>query len=353
MSKFNRFYGMMVIIYDLWSEKMVKKILAGFLILFIVFSCSNNENDFSLVIHGGAGSIYEGRYSAEEEQAFREKLTEALAAGHNILLSGGTSNDCVEAVVRIMEDSPLFNAGKGAVLNAKGNCELDASFMDGSTGKAGAVGAVSIVKNPISLSRKVMEKSKHVFLVGKGAEEFARENKLAIVDNSYFITEENRIELQKMQLEKSSVLNPSGKHEKLFSTVGCVARDKFGNITAGTSTGGMMNKKFGRLGDVPVIGAGTYADNNSCGISATGHGEFFIRNVVAYDISALMRYKGLSLDEAAEFVVNKKLVSQKGAGGIIGIDKDGEIVMKFNTSGMFRGYITQDGLPKVYLYNEK
>ncbi len=290
--------------------------------------------EFALVIHGGAGSIFEGRYSEEEEKAYKEKLKEALDVGYNILESKGSAVDAVETVIRVLEDSPLFNAGVGAVLNDEGNIELDASIMDGSNIKAGGVAGLKHIKNPITLARFVMEHSPHVLLFGEGAEKFADEFGLQKVENSYFKTEKKIEEFNKEKVKSVSYLQ---NNDYKFGTVGCAALDKNGNLAAGTSTGGMSGKKFGRVGDAPIIGAGTYANNNTCALSATGHGEFFIRNVVTHDISALMEYKNFSLKEASDFVINDKLKKQEATGGVIGLDKFGNVIMTFNTQGMFRG----------------
>lgn len=306
---------------------------------------TNKSSKFALVIHGGAGYIHKGRYTAEEENEYKSKLTEALKVGYEILDNNGSSVDAVESVIRVLEDSPLFNAGKGAVLNNEGNAELDASIMDGSNINSGGVASLKHIKNPITLARFVMEHSPHILMFGDGAEKFADEFGLEKVENSYFKTEE-RIK----EFEKNKVAHNYINNEYKFGTVGCAAIDKNGNLAAGTSTGGMSGKKYGRVGDSPIIGAGTYANNKTCAISATGHGEYFIRNVVAHDISALMEYKNLSLQHSADLVIKNKLTKQNALGGIIGIDKEGNIVTSFNTEGMFRGSIKQDEEPIVKLY---
>lgn len=306
---------------------------------------------YGLVVHGGAGYIYKGRYTKEQEEAYKAKLTEAISVGLSILKNGGSSLDAVEKTLNVLEDSPLFNAGKGAVMTSEKTCELDASIMDGKTNNAGGVAGVKRIKNPISLAREVMEVSPHVLLAGRGAEVFAEEQGFELVDNSYFYTEKKLKEIERMQKEKKQTLLNEFNDYK-FGTVGCAALDKDGNLAAGTSTGGMANKKFGRIGDSPIIGAGTYANNKTCAVSATGHGEFFIRNVVAYDISALMEYKGWSLKRAADKVIMDKLVKQNAKGGVIAIDKWGNIAMPFNTRGMFRGYATDKQKPVVLLYAE-
>lgn len=312
----------------------------------------NKKIKYGLVVHGGAGYIYKGRYTKEQEEMYKTKLNEAITAGMNILEKGGGSIEAVEKVINVLEDSPLFNAGKGAVMTSEKTCELDASIMDGRTNNAGAVAGVKRIKNPISLARKVMEVSPHVMLAGKGAEAFAEEIGFQLVENSYFYTERKLKEIEKMRNEeKQTLLNEQNDYK--FGTVGCVALDKNGNLAAGTSTGGMANKKFGRIGDSPIIGAGTYANNNTCAVSATGHGEYFIRNVVTHDISALMEYKGWSLKKAADKVIMDKLVKQNAKGGVIAIDKWGNIAMPFNTKGMFRGYAVDKQKPVVLLYEEE
>ncbi|HEY4650610.1 MAG TPA: isoaspartyl peptidase/L-asparaginase, partial [Pontibacter sp.] len=294
-------------------------------------SVAQTKPDYSkitLVIHGGAGTITKANMTPEKEKAYKEVLNQALKTGYAILEKGGSSLDAVEATVRVMEDSPLFNAGKGAVFTNEGKNELDAAIMDGKTGKAGAVASLTTVRNPISAARAVMEKSEHVMLIGAGAEKFAKEKGLEIVDPSYFRTETRYQQLQKLkekegektQLDHDSTGTSSAENifvegEK-FGTVGAVALDAHGNLAAATSTGGMTNKRYGRVGDVPIIGAGTYADNNTCAVSATGHGEYFIRSVVAHDIAALMEYKKYSLKKAADEVVMKKLVKLGGEGGV-------------------------------------
>ncbi len=314
----------------------------------------HRKAEFGLVVHGGAGYINPKTFSEEKKKQYISKLKEAIDKGSSVLSKGGTALDAVETVISILEDSPLFNAGKGAVFTAEGTNELDASIMEGKTLNAGAVAGVKHIKNPISLARLVMEKSPHVLLSGEGAEAFAEEQGIELVENKYFFTQDRWNYYQKVKEEKMKketaeiVFNPDRK----FGTVGCVALDKNGNLAAGTSTGGMTFKRFGRIGDSPIIGAGTYANNNTCAISCTGHGEYFIRNVVAYDISALMEYKGLSLNKAAEKVVLDKLVKAGGDGGIIGIDKYGNIAMPFNTKSMFRGFSLDGQEPVVKIFKE-
>lgn len=345
------------------------------ILLFFCIVSLQAQHKIGLVIHGGAGTIKKENITPEQENAYRQKLEEALEAGYELLENGGSSLDAVTRAVQIMEESPLFNAGRGAVFTSEGKNELDAAIMDGNTGLAGAVAGISTVKSPILAARAVMEKSPHVFLIGSGAEQFAREQGLEMVDPSYFYDSRRHEQLKRLQeREKNSQkdqghLQPNqaeprkelpgsyqgpGYHfeDHKFGTVGAVALDQYGNLASGTSTGGMSNKRFGRVGDVPVIGAGTYADNASCAVSATGHGEFFIRNVVAYDIAALMKYAGMSLEEAAHEVVMKKLVEKGGSGGVIAIDQEGNISMPFNSEGMFRGSISAKGEAQVAIYKE-
>ncbi len=300
--------------------------------------------EFGMVVHGGAGTITKGDMTRAEEAAYRRKITEALEAGYAILSADGSALDAVEATLVILEDSPLFNAGKGAVFTAEGRNELDASIMDGATLEAGAVAAVRGVKNPILLARRVMEASPHVLLAGEGAEQFAREQGLELVPEDYFFTQRRWDALQRAK-ERESEPAEGG-------TVGAAALDRAGNLAAGTSTGGRTNKAWGRIGDSPIIGAGTYADNQTCAVSGTGHGEYFIRGAVAYDIGALMAYRGLSLQEAAHQVVMEKLVALGGTGGVVAIDGDGNIAMPFNTEGMYRGYVDELGRTTVMIYKD-
>ena len=304
-----------------------------------------HQHQFGMVIHGGAGTITKKNMTPEKERAIRAKLEEALARGYKILKTGGTSLDAVEESIKILENSPLFNAGKGAVFTSEETHELDASIMCGKTLQSGATAGVKHIKNPITLARKILEKSPHVLLMGDGAETFAKEMGIRFVDQKYFFTEIRYKSLKRIKKRDSKKNPPIG-------TVGAVALDKHGNLAAGTSTGGMTNKKFGRVGDSPIIGAGTYANNSTCAISSTGHGEFFIRAVVAYDISALIEYKGFSLKEAADIVVMKKLKKMGGSGGIIGIDKNGNMAMVFNTKGMYRGCVKNDGRIVTKIYSD-
>ncbi len=316
---------------------------------------------WGIVIHGGAGVIRRETLSAEKEAAYRAKLTEALQAGHAVLARGGSSLDAVGAAIRILEDSPLFNAGKGAVFSHEGRNELDASIMDGRTLRAGAVAGLHHVKNPIALARKVMENSPHVMMVGEGAEAFAREQGVELVPPEYFRTEERWEQLQRaLEKEKASqgqppsTLGPSrdpATGEEKFGTVGAVALDQEGNLAAGTSTGGMTNKRYGRVGDAPIIGAGTYASAR-CAVSSTGHGEYFIRYTVARDICARMEYQQLPLLESAHAVVMDVLVKAGGEGGVIAMDAHGNVAMPFNSPGMYRGYMGEDGTPFVAIFRE-
>jgi beta-aspartyl-peptidase (threonine type) len=309
---------------------------------------------FALAIHGGAGVGDKKNLSPAKEAACRATLEAALRAGHAILQTNGAGMDAVIAAIKVLEDSPLFNAGKGAVLTSEGKAELDASIMDGATLKAGAVAGVTHIKNPIELARLVMEKSPHVLLAGDGAEKFAQQQGVRLVRQSYFITKERREQLERTKKQaggKQASLEHASDID-FIGTVGAVALDRRGNLAAGTSTGGMVNKKFGRIGDSPIIGAGTYADNAVCAVSCTGHGEYFIRSVVAYDIAALMKYKKSSLGAAADEVVMKKLVALGGRGGVIAIDPLGNIAMPFNSDGMFRGFIRIDGKPVVAVYDK-
>lgn len=341
-------------------RRKIKAIVVTLFCLTATVTFAQKKEKYILVIHGGAGTITRANMSAEKEAAYRSALTLALQTGYNALKAGKTSLDAVEATIHIMEDSPLFNAGKGAVFTHDGKNEMDASVMDGKTLMAGAVAGVTTIKNPISAARAVMEKSEHVMMVGRGAEIFAKQAGMEIVDPSYFYTKERWDGLQKAIKEDStkSVLDHGNKKSmKLgtinkdykFGTVGAVALDKAGNLAAGTSTGGMTNKKYGRVGDSPIIGAGTYANNATAGISCTGWGEFYIRNVVAHDISAMMEYKKMSVADAAKAVLDK-VGKMGGDGGLIALDQKGQVAMPFNTEGMYRGTVTADGKIEVLIY---
>lgn len=309
-----------------------------------------HPGNWVLVIHGGAGGPPQGSMSEEQEQAYKDKLNEALAVGTGILEKGGSSMEAVEAVVMFMEDCPLFNAGKGAVYNDEGYAEMDASIMDGSTLMAGAVTGVTTIRHPVSAARLVMTETRHVLLMCEGADLFAQAQGLEMVDRSYFQTPARTKQYERMkeqQRSKSDTIKEkkdsrpdtvSMKDDNTKGTVGAVALDNMGNLAAATSTGGLMMKMKGRIGDTPIIGAGTYANNATCAVSCTGTGEYFMRNVIAYDVSALMEYRDWSLEEATNYLIRDKLKSQGGGGGLIAVDKDGNIAMPFNTNAMFRGY---------------
>ncbi len=318
------------------------------------------KSKYVLVVHGGAGTILKKNMTPTQEAAYIAGLTTALKAGYGALQAGKSSIDAVESTINTLEDNPLFNAGKGAVFTHDGKNEMDAAIMDGKTLMAGSVAGVTTIRNPISAARGVMDKSEHVMIVGRGAEQFAKDLGLEIVEPDYFYTEERWKGLQKALKEDSlkSVLDHTDKKsgrlgsfniDNKFGTVGAVALDKNGNIAAGTSTGGMTNKRYGRIGDAPIIGSGTYANNITAGISCTGWGEYYIRSVVAHDISAMMEYKGLTLAEAAKTAL-EKMAKLGGNGGLIALDKNGNVTMPFNTEGMYRGTITADGRIEVLIY---
>lgn len=336
---------------------MFKNIAFYFGLLFFQFAIAQVQSphdNFGIVIHGGAGTILKENMTPELEQAYHTTLAEAIAVGHAILKEGGSSQEAVEKTIHVMENSPLFNAGKGAVLTAQGHASLDASFMNGKTLDAGAISGVSHIKNPISAAIAVMEKSPHVMLSGQGADQFAQSLGMETVPNSYFITERRQKALKRVQeREKKAVsfYDPFIKDSK-FGTVGCVALDKAGNLAAGTSTGGMTNKKWDRIGDAPIIGAGTYANNSSCGVSATGWGEFFIRSVVAHDIAALVEYKGLDIVTASKQVLDK-VKELGGDGGVIVLDRNGNVAMEFNTAGMYRAHMNSKGELRVEIYQNE
>lgn len=338
------------------TQHALASLFAVVLLLMAAPARSQSSADFVLVIHGGAGVIPKEDLTPEKEKAARATLDAALLAGHSVLARGGKSLDAVIAAIRILEDSPLFNAGKGSVLTAEGTVGMDASIMEGATRKAGACADVKHVKNPIELARLVMDKTPHVLLAGDGAELLAKEHGLPLMPADHFITEHRRLQLQRIQqMEKK--LKAGDKKARANSlesigTVGAVALDKHGNLAAGTSTGGMVNKRFGRIGDSPVIGAGTYAHNLTCAVSGTGHGEFFLRGVVCYDIAAKMEYQGVSLANAAEEVVMRKLKDAGGRGGVIALDAKGNVAMPFNSEGMYRGVIRADGRPWTAIRRE-
>ncbi len=300
----------------------------------------NDVPQYVLAIHGGAGTLSRERMTREQQDQYTSKLNEALEAGEAVLSSGGTSLDAVRAAIMIMEDSPLFNAGRGAVFTNQLRVELDASVMDGQTRNAGAIAGVTDIKNPVLGAIAVMENSPHVMMAGTGASDFAAGQGLEIVENSYFHTERRR-EAVKRQIEAEKQ-----------GTVGAVALDTYGNLAAATSTGGMSNKRYGRIGDSPVIGAGTWACNSTCAVSATGHGEYFIRNVVSYDIAALMEYSGMTLNEASGHVINSKLVEAGGTGGVVAVDRYGNVSMPFNTEGMYRGYVKSTGEKEILIFRD-
>lgn len=351
------------------------KNLTLFIGFIVLFSCNSNQNNdiksefsdtqtldkvvsFGIVIHGGAGTILKKNMSDSLENAYKMKLEEAIRVGHEILKNGGEAMKAVTKTINVLEDSPLFNAGKGAVFTHQETNELDASVMDGATLNAGAIAGVTHIKNPIDLAVEVMNNSDHVLLSGKGAEVFAQSRGIELVDPSYFYTESRYKSLQRAKqndLKKKVAINsydPLIKSSK-YGTVGCVALDKNGNLAAGTSTGGMTNKRWNRIGDSPIIGAGTYANNATCAVSSTGWGEYFIRGLVAYDISAMMEYKEISLEESAEEVIQNKLTALGGTGGIIAIDHKGNITMEFNTAGMYRAHMNAEGELVVEIYKNE
>ncbi|MBK9760203.1 MAG: isoaspartyl peptidase/L-asparaginase [Flavobacteriales bacterium] len=305
--------------------------------------------NYGIAVHGGAGTIPRSDLTPAREQAYRLGLEDALKRGHAILKEGGSSLDAVEAAVRVLEDCPHFNAGKGSVFNADGQHEMDASIMEGHTLRAGAVAGVNNVRNPVGLARLVMDKSPHVLISGMGAFEFAHQEKVLLEDDQYFFDQFRYDQWMKTKGTDQYQLDHSdGEHK--FGTVGAVALDQHGHLAGATSTGGMTNKRFQRIGDSPLIGAGTYANDSTCAISCTGHGESFIRAVAAYDVSALMEYKGLSLQEAVRVVVHDKLPLLDGDGGLIAIDRNGNIVLDFNCSGMYRGQCGSDGVVKSAIF---
>jgi beta-aspartyl-peptidase (threonine type) len=307
-------------------------------------------NNFSIAIHGGAGTLVKGLMTLELEAEYKAALKTARDIGYKILEQGGTALDAVESAVNSLEDTPLFNAGKGAVFTNEGTHEMDASIMDGKTLEAGAVSLVTGIKNPVSLARDVMEKSYHVFLAGEGAMKFAKSNGYDIETPEYFYDEVRYKQWQGIKDSNSFQLDHSVKKDGKFGTVGAVACDQHGNIAGATSTGGMTNKKWGRVGDSPMVGAGVYANNKTCAVSCTGSGEFFIRGVVAYDVSCLMEHKGLSVEEASNEVIHKRILELKGDGGLIAIDAQGNIAMPFNTEGMYRAFKTSKGKEEISIY---
>ncbi|MEO9476143.1 MAG: isoaspartyl peptidase/L-asparaginase [Cyclobacteriaceae bacterium] len=319
------------------------------LLMALLMACTGNESKEEivtgkkvvLVIHGGAGNIKRDRMTSESDSAYREALELSLKEGFAILKNGGESCEAIIKAINLMEDNPLFNAGVGAVLTSEGENELDASIMRGNDKNAGAVAGVKTIKNPVNAAYAVMTNSEHVMFSGAGADKFASEQGLETVDSEYFKTAKRIKSLERVQ-----------KLEKEHGTVGAVALDQFGNLCAATSTGGMTNKKWGRIGDSPIIGAGTYADNATCGVSCTGHGEYFIRSVTAYDVAAMINYKDYSVGQAADSVI-QKTYSLGGEGGLIALDTAGNVAMPFSTTGMFRGYITEDGEVTVKIYGDE
>jgi len=306
--------------------------------------------NYSIAIHGGAGTLVKGLMTSELEEKYKAALKGALDKGYALLEAGGTAIDAVEISVKALEDSPLFNAGKGSVFTAEGTHEMDASIMDGNTLNAGAVSLVTGIKNPVSLARDVMDKSYHVFLAGEGAMQFAKGQGYTLESPQYFYDEVRYQQWQGIKDSDSFQLDHSVKKDGKFGTVGAVACDQDGNIAAATSTGGMTNKKWGRVGDSPMIGAGNYANNSTCAVSCTGSGEFFIRGVVAYDVSCLMEHKGLSLQDASAEVIHKRVLDIKGDGGLIAVDTKGNIAMPFNTEGMYRASKTSEGKEVIAIY---
>ncbi|MBB3060830.1 isoaspartyl peptidase/L-asparaginase family protein [Microbulbifer rhizosphaerae] len=324
-------------------------------------SLQAEESPIAIVIHGGAGTIEKSKLSPKQEQAYRDKLTEAVNTGYAVLDKGGSSLDAVTAAIQVLENSPLFNAGRGAVYTYDGQHELDASIMDGRTRQAGAVAGVRRIANPISLARMVMEDSPFVMLAGEGAEDFAQARGVALVDNRSFDTEQRLQQLHKAREKLQEELQRDGDYRAAvgslppalkMGTVGAVALDKRGDLAAGTSTGGMTAKRYGRIGDSPVIGAGTFADNRSCAVSATGHGEYFIRYGVAADICARVQYQNKSVGQAADEVINQVLLPVGGTGGVIVLDTGGDIAMVFNTKGMYRGSRTARQPTRVEIFKK-
>ncbi|MGK7297357.1 MAG: isoaspartyl peptidase/L-asparaginase family protein [Candidatus Wenzhouxiangella sp. M2_3B_020] len=321
---------------------------------------SADQAPIAIAIHAGAGTISRDRMTDEREAAIRDALSRAVRAGHAALADGAPALDAVVAAITLLEDAPEFNAGRGAVLTSEGRVEMDASIMTGHDLQAGAVASVRGVRHPILAARAVLEHSPHVMLVGRGAEEFARNRELEFKPEEWFMTEFRREQLRRIRERENEAESDNGQaaidpayRDSWFSTVGTVALDRTGNLAAGTSTGGTANKRFGRVGDSPIIGAGTYADNRSCAVSATGHGEYFIRHAVAYDICARMRYEGASLADSANAIVNEVLVEAGGDGGVIALDADGNIAMPFNTPGMYRASIDRDGNVRIAIYGDE
>ena len=331
---------------------MMKKFLIS-LILLLIYSCQSTEleNSIAIVIHGGAGTILKENMTPELESAYLDKLEEAVLTGYEILKNGGSSQSAVEETIKIMEDSPLFNAGIGAALTNQETASLDASFMEGDNLDAGAIAGSKYIKNPITAAISVMQESPHVLLSSDGADDFAIQMGLDTVPNSYFITDRRLRSVRKAKKDDMVSFEDDFIKDSKYGTVGCVAIDKMGNISSGTSTGGTTNKKWGRIGDVPIIGAGTYANNDCCGISTTGWGEHFIRNVVAYDIAAQIIYNNKSIKEASINSLDK-VMKTGGDGGVIGLDNKGNISMEFNTAGMYRASVDKNGNLSVKIYSD-
>lgn len=306
----------------------------------------------AIAIHGGAGTLLKGQMTADKENQYRAALKKALEAGYKLLEEGASAIDAVEEAVKNLEDSPLFNAGKGSVFTADGTHEMDAAIMDGKTMNAGAVSLISGIKNPVSLARDVMDKSDHVFLAGEGAMRFAQSLDYKVENEEYFFDEFRHQQWLEIKDTDNFQLDHSKGKDSKFGTVGAVACDKDGNVAAATSTGGMTNKRFGRIGDSPILGAGNYANNKTCAVSCTGSGEYFIRGVVAYDVSCLMEHKELSLANASNEVINKRLLEIGGDGGLIAVDASGNISLPFNTEGMYRGFKTSQGVEAIAIYKE-
>jgi L-asparaginase / beta-aspartyl-peptidase len=331
------------------SRLKMMALLAGMLAFGAQITAAEKPGTYAIVIHGGAGVMSRSDMTPVKEANYREGLSVALDAAFAVLERGGSSLDAVTTAVRILEDNPSFNAGRGAVLTNKGEAELDASIMEGKTLRAGAVAGIKHVKNPIDLARAVMEKSAHVMLVGTGAEDFALEQGLPFVPNTYFITDQRREQLERaIRDEQAKKKPPSGT-----GTVGAVALDRDGNLAAATSTGGMTNKRFGRVGDSPIIGAGTYANNASCAVSGTGYGEYYIRSVLAHDICAQVEYKKAPLETAVRDIIHNKLAKLGGDGGVIAIDAKGHTVTDFNSEGMFRAWRRADGKREIMIYRDR
>jgi beta-aspartyl-peptidase (threonine type) len=330
------------------------------LICFAGILSAQTNKKYVLVIHGGAGTILRSTMTPEKEKLYKQGLQNALNAGSAVLKNGGTALHAVEATIKVLEDDSLFNAGRGAVFTNEGKNELDASIMDGKTLKAGAVAGITNIKNPITAARAVMDKSEHVMMAGKGAELFAAANGCTVVDPSYFFTTQRWNDLLEAKKEDSlkalhkdstkALLRQPDNHDYKYGTVGAVALDIHGNLAAATSTGGMTDKRYGRIGDSPIIGAGTYADNNTCAVSCTGWGEYFIRLVMAKSICDRMELAHESLKDAADEMIMKKLPALGGDGGLIAVDKDGNFTMSFDTDGMYRGYVKSDGETGIEIY---